>query len=171
MLHFQSAANQIAIARLDGERELRIGLGIFVAAVDRGHALQGAELVDRLIHLRRRAFEDAATAQRKQRIGGKQEIVIGEVIGHMAEGVAGAGEDLHRAVGQLQDVAALHRLRNAGDLVLLGLGSDDAAAEDVLQFEVARDVILVVMRGEDVGELPAALLQLVRDGGCIRCIN
>ncbi len=89
----------------------------------------------------------------------------------MAEGVAGAGEDLHRAVGQLQDVAALHRLRNAGDLVLLGLGSDDAAAEDVLQFEVARDVILVVMRGEDVGELPAALLQLVRDGGCIRCIN
>ena len=71
-LDLGGALLQRRIGRVDGQREAGIGQRVFVAAIDRGFERQRRQLLQRMEHHRRRAFEQPAAAQRKQRVGGEQ---------------------------------------------------------------------------------------------------
>jgi hypothetical protein len=55
-------------------------------------------------HIGRRAFEQAATAEREQRVGGKEQLVVGEVVADMAGGVAGGLDDADRVLAEQEGI-------------------------------------------------------------------
>lgn len=89
----------------------------------------------------------------------------------MPLGMAGAGEHLHLASGPCEDLAARNLHADTRNLVSLGLRADDGTAELLLQRRIAFDMIAVVVCGENVGQLPAALLQLLLDLDGVRRVD
>ena len=64
---------EVAVARLDREREACVGLGVFMAAADPGLRRQGGEARQRGVHLRRGAFEQAPAAEAEQGVAAEQQ--------------------------------------------------------------------------------------------------
>src|SRR4051794_9408879 len=75
------------------------------------------------------------------------------------------------ALAKIEDIALLDLQLNAGNAIGLALGPNDFAAEYALQRQIARRMVAMVMRGEDMRELPAALDQLFFDLAGIRSID
>src|SRR5215207_10354613 len=126
-----------------------------MAAVDMGDGRQGAELINRIPHLFHAALVDAAAAHGKYRVTGKERKLRRDMESNVAPRVARAGKDHYLTAGPAECVAARHSRINARDLFGLVLGPDDLAAKEFLEPQVSGDMILMVMRGEYMGQLPA----------------
>jgi len=86
--HRIGAVLQIRIVGINAQREVGVGVGVFVGTVYLGRWGQSAQLLQAIPHLLRRAAQQSATAQRKQRIADKHRFrafkVICDVVGGMA---------------------------------------------------------------------------------------
>ena len=82
------------VVGLDGDREARVGLGVFVGAVDPHVVGQARRRAERSPELLRRALEHLAAAQREQRVAAEQRLLLAERVGDVAAGVARHEEDL-----------------------------------------------------------------------------
>src|SRR5437868_10925183 len=89
----------------------------------------------------------------------------------MALGVAGGGDDLHLAPGEIVRFAARNPDVDARDLVRFRLGTDDLGMPFLLEGEIAFDMVGMVMGGEDVGQFPALGRELALDGGSLGRID
>ena len=85
---------QSRVVGFDGQGEARVGLGVFVAAIDRGLARQSGEFQQRIPHHRIGRLEHAPAAEGKQRIAGEDDLVLLEPIDDVARGVSGRLDDL-----------------------------------------------------------------------------
>ena len=74
----------------------------------------------------------------------------------MAGGVAGRLDHLDRMAGEVEAVAIADLDVDAGDRVCLVDRAGDGSAETMLQGQIGLDMVAMVMRGEDVGQRPAA---------------
>ena len=100
--HLDQAGGEPLVVGLDRRGEAAVRLGVFVAAIDAGRLRQGGEAGEALPHLRRRPLEEAAAAEREQRVAAEECVL--DHIGDVAERVAGHGD--HRD----GDVAEADRL-------------------------------------------------------------
>ncbi len=55
-----------------------------------------AEALERIVHLLHRALEHAAATKCEERVGGKEQLVVRQVVANMAERVARRQDDLDR---------------------------------------------------------------------------
>jgi hypothetical protein len=78
----------------------------------------------------------------------------------MAPGVAGTIKDVHFTSCPIEFVAAGHGYINAGNFFRFVLWSNDLAAEKILEPEVSSDMILMVVSGKNMGQLPAKFPEL-----------
>jgi len=88
----------------------------------------------------------------------------GTQICDMAGGMAGRVEHVHLMLAEAEGVALPDLGVDARDLGGLRARPDDGAAGRRLDFQVAAGVIMMVMRGQDMRELPALGLQGRCDG-------
>ena len=79
---------QLVVVGLDRHREPRVRLRVLVRAVDLHVVRQRAQTAERGPHLLRRALEQAAAAQREQRVAAEQRLLLAEGVGDVAAGVA-----------------------------------------------------------------------------------
>jgi hypothetical protein len=121
------ARRQRLVVRLDGAGEFDVGGGVFVAAEYFGVVRQIAQLQQRTPHHAGRALDDAAAADREQRVADEGELVAVKPIGDVAAGVARRFDHIG---GQLADgdfVALAHGQVDAGNFIGFRRGRDDAA--------------------------------------------
>ena len=151
--------------------KLGVGLRVLVAAVDRRVLRQRHQLLQRLPHHLRVALDHAAAADGEQRVAGEGHLGRWEHIGDVAGGVAGRIEHPHLVRAERERVALAHLLVDAGDLGRLVARADDGALGLGLERSVAVGVVGVVVRGENVRELPALFLQRRRHGCGVRRVD
>jgi hypothetical protein len=100
-----------AIVGFDRGGEAQVGQRVLVRAAHAGVAGQGRQQAQRRVHLRRRAFEQAAAAGREQvspqnsRGGWASALQVGDVAGR----VAGHVDDLEAQAQHLDAVAAVRK--------------------------------------------------------------
>jgi len=97
----------------------------------------------------------------------------GDVIGDVAEGVAGHGDDVDAGLAEEQVVAAADGAidqRHPAEPGVVGR-RDHLDAEALLQRFHRLDVVVVVVGDEDVAEPPAGLLQRVENGVLLRRVD
>jgi hypothetical protein len=169
--HLLGARLQRRILRLDGERELHIRCRVFMAAIDARVVGQRPQLEQRVPHHRVVAFEHPPAADREQRVGGEQGLVAIEHVGDVVERVSGCLQHARCERAHLHGVALLHALVDVGDRLRLVVRRDDAAFILLLQLGDAANVVAVMVGHQDVGQLPAFLLQRLDDGGGLRRID
>src|SRR6266545_160298 len=78
--------HQLVVVVLDRHREAGVRLRVLVRAVDLHVVGQGAQPAERGPHLLRRALEQAAAAQREERVAAEQRLLLAEGIGDVAAG-------------------------------------------------------------------------------------
>ncbi len=117
---------------------------------------QHGQLLQRMPHIGRGALEQAPTAQGKQRIGGKQQLAVGQVIANMARCMTWGFDDVDAMAAPLEAVPVAHRTVEAGYRDGLVARADDLATKAFLQGQVCFDMVAMMVRGEDMGEAPAA---------------
>ena len=105
----------------------------------------------------------AATVERKQRVGSKEQHVVGEVVADMACRMPWRFDDAHRPFAESEFVAVTDGPVDTGDGCRLVARADDLAAVFLLQRQIGLDVVAVVMRGQDMGDRPSALLRRLDD--------
>src|SRR5260221_4821277 len=153
------AGNERGVVRLHRQREARIRLRLFVAAIDARLGRQPAQLAGRAPHLLGRALEQPAAAHEEKRVAAKQRARAGEPISDVAAGMAGHVEDLRLLRAQGIALAFAHLDVDAGNAVAVGARADDRGASRLLDLEIAPGVVGMMMRVEYVREAPAGLAQ------------
>ena len=86
--HFLGARLQRGIVGVDRQRELDVGRGIFMAAIEFEIVRQRAQLQQRIPHHRIGALEHPAAADREQRVGGEHRLLAVEHVGDVVERMA-----------------------------------------------------------------------------------
>jgi hypothetical protein len=127
------AGGKGGIVRVDGERKAGVRLGVFVAAIDGGAGRQRLEPGERRPHLLEAAFEHPAAAKGKQRVAGKQHLIVGEVPGDMAHRVAGRVDDVGPMAGKVIALAGTDGGVERRKARRIGRVADDRAAPLRLQ--------------------------------------
>ena len=116
-------------------------------------------LSERLPHHLRIALDDAAAADREQRVADEGELVGGEEIRDVARGVAGRVDDAAFEPADPRRVTLADGLIDVRNALCLVARGDDAAFVLLLEFANALGVIGVVMGHQNIGEPPAGFLQ------------
>ena len=91
-----NARAQCGIAGFHGMGKAQVGKRVFVRAIHQGVIRQRRQRGERCRHLRRRTFEDAATAGAEQRVAAKQPSLLPGMIGNMAARMAGHSQHTER---------------------------------------------------------------------------
>ena len=131
-----------------------------------------AEPLEAPPELLRRPLEHLAAPQREKAVADEHDLLLGEVVRDVTPRVPADVDDLRPGRTEFDDVAAADGDVDAGDFRLLVDRSDDLHAFTVvLQRHVAAGVVVVVVRVEDVRQLPVALSQLVGVGRRIRRVD
>jgi hypothetical protein len=110
-------------------------------------------------------------AQRKQRVGGEQKLILGQVVADVAGRMARRLDHLDRMAGKGELSAVAEGKAEAGYLVGLVLGAGDLDVEALLQCQVRLDVVVMVVGGKDIGQRPAAPCQRVEDRLLLRRVD
>jgi len=118
---------------------------------------QIADLQQRLPHHFRRALDDAAAADREQRVADEGELVGFEPVGDVTGRVPRRLEHAPDQRADLHDVALAHRHVDMGNLLRFLARRDDAAEMFLLQLGNPAGMVAVMMRHQDVGEAPTFL--------------
>ena len=104
-LHAIGVGDKVRILRIDTEREGCVRCGILVGAVDDRVIGQCAKLAEAVPHLCSRAFEEASTAEREQRVAHKGQLLVGKVKHDVAECVARRLDHARTQASQVNRVA------------------------------------------------------------------
>ena len=107
--HFLGARLQRGIVGLDGQRELDVGGGIFMAAIEFEIVGQRPQLQQRVPHHRIGALEHPPAADREQRVGGEQRLLVVEHVADVVERMAGRFQHPRQQAADLDDVALARR--------------------------------------------------------------
>lgn len=147
--------HKLRIVYFNGRGETGICGGVFMPRADQRVVGQGAQLAQAVPHLLRCALEQAAASQRHQAVGGKDGVAVGKVEGDMPDGMA-------RHLDHYGGLPADHDLVTLGDgkvergqAVDIGGGTDHAGTVRAAQIVHACDVVVVVVRDQDVRQAPA----------------
>src|SRR5262245_32006442 len=81
LLRLRLTCGKRLVVRLDRARECDVRLGVFVTAISFGVVWKIPQLYERVPHLVRRSFDDATTADGKQRVADKCELVCVKPVG------------------------------------------------------------------------------------------
>ena len=151
------------VCRIDGDGEFRVGERIFVAAIELCLVGELAQAFQRIPHHGVVALDHPPAAQRKDRVADEDEILVGQRIGDVVEGVARRLDDADIGARPVEAVAVGDRAA-----VHAGLGgalcrADHLAIVGGLQRGDTLDVVEVLVGDEDMREPPAARLQLLDD--------
>src|SRR3546814_9096579 len=76
-----------------------------MAEINGRFVAKGGKLLQGMPHVLRRPLEQPAAAERKQRVGGKQQLVLGEMVADMPGRVPRSLDDLHRMIAEQEFVA------------------------------------------------------------------
>src|SRR3546814_11098222 len=76
-----------------------------MAEINGRFVAKGGKLLQGMPHVLRRPLEQPAAAERKQRVGGKQQLVLGEMVADMPGRVPRGLDDLHRMIAEQEFVA------------------------------------------------------------------
>ena len=90
-------------------------------------------------------------------------MLVAEGVGDVAGRVPGDEEDFRLGLAEAVAVAVVDLDVDAGNARPVAPRTHDGAAGRLLDLEIAADVITVVMRIEDMGDLPAAFFRLGKD--------
>ena len=104
----------------------------------------------------RRALEHLAAAQREQGVAAEQCPLLAEGIGDVPTGVTRHEEDLGLRLAEAVMVAVVDLDVDARDARPVDPRADDGAASGFLDLEVAADMVAVMVRVQDMRDLPAA---------------
>eukprot|EP00962_Isochrysis_galbana_P034880 scaffold11885_cov129-Isochrysis_galbana.AAC.4 len=115
-------------------------------------------------HLLWWAFKEAATTQSEERISNKGDVGVGKVIGHVTLGVPTHIKHHAERVTKLEAVSTRHGYVNLADLGRLRARRDHLAPGSPHQLSVATSVVRVVVRVQNVGQLPATSVERVQNG-------
>jgi hypothetical protein len=129
-------------------------------AVDPHVVGQRAQARQRRPELLRRALEHLAATQRKDGVAAEQRALIAEGVGDVARGVARNEEDLGLGLAEAVALAVVDLDLDAGDARPVAARANDGAAGGLLYLEIAADMVAMVMRVQNMGDLPAALFSL-----------
>ena len=143
---------------IDGARETGIGEGVFMAAADQRLAGKGRELREAREHLRRRALEQAAAAERKQGVAAGEDSAIGEEPGDMAARVARCRDHPPACRPERHLLPLVEGIIEPWQAMGIGAGAGDRAAEARAQRLGRGDVVGMVMGEQNEVEPPAARL-------------
>jgi hypothetical protein len=150
---------QCGVPWLDGERELGIGAGIFMPAIELRLRRQGHQLLQRVPHHLGVAFEELAAADREQRVADKHDAAFGKEITDMPARVTWRFDDECVRVADPDAIALAHLDVDGRNAARFHFRADDDTTGQRLQPLVAGGVVAVVMGDEDMGERPALLLE------------
>lgn len=107
-------------------------------------------------HLFGRALEQAAASHGKERVAGKQNMVVFEPETNMAAGVARRFDDLCGAITDIDRIAFAHAGIKVRDAVLVCCRPYNFTAIALFERLIAAGMVMVVMRVQDIsGFLPA----------------
>nr|AAY82852.1 putative hydroxyacylglutathione hydrolase [uncultured bacterium MedeBAC46A06] len=106
LLHCRGTSLQRVIARVDAERETRIGGGIFMGAIDHRIIGKRHQCLEAVPHHWRVTLEQPPTSHGKQRVAGKDQIFCRKVEVQHVERMARGGNHLDLAPGKGKAVAA-----------------------------------------------------------------
>ena len=162
---------QCRIVGLDRQRELDVGGGIFVAAIESEIVRQRAQLEKRIPHHGVGALEYPAAADREQRVGGEQRFLGVEHIGDVVERVAGRLQYAPEQAADLDDFGIGDAQVDVCDFGRLVMWRDDAAIVFLFEFGDPADMIAMMMGDQDIGELPALALERPQDGAGFRRVD
>ena len=154
-----------------GQREFDIGGGVFMAAIEFEIVGQRPQLEQRVPHHRVVALEHPPAADREQRVGGKQRLLVVEDIADVVERMARRFQHAAQKAADLHDVALADAQIDVGDPGGLVVRRDHPAAVFLLQLGDAADMVVMMMGDQDIGQRPALALQRLDDGGCFRRID
>jgi len=154
-------------ARLDGQRETQVALGVFMGAVHKSRRWQHGEFGQRFLHLRRGALEQPSATCAEQRVAAEHRAVVSEtwaIIGDVAAGMSGHGDDVEveGEFGQFDAFAAGERVAHAGDVLQRRAEYGNGKAGE--KFRQAADVVAVMMGDENGAEAVAALRKVIEHG-------
>jgi hypothetical protein len=168
--HAALALGERRVQRVGVEGEAQVRLGVLVPAVDQGVVGQLAERGrERLVHLGRRAFEEAPAAGGEEGVAGEHVGGAG-LVGHDerdgAERVPGNVQNPHLEAERLEARARGHELGRAVDALAIALvGHDGHAFDGALELGDAPHVIEVVVGRPDADEPQAFALERRQHGG------
>src|SRR5262249_7030718 len=84
LLRLSLTSGKRLVVGLDRARKFDVRLGVFVTAINFGVVWKSPQLYERLPHLVRRPFDDATTADGKQRVADECELVCMKTVGDVA---------------------------------------------------------------------------------------
>ncbi|MFT5445577.1 MAG: hypothetical protein ACI9DC_000738 [Gammaproteobacteria bacterium] len=136
-----------------------IRLRVLVRAVHTRGVWPAIEFGQGVPHLGRRSLKQPAAAQCEQSVSDERNLVVLEVIANVSLCVSRGVVDARPVFAELEHVPVTHGLVDTGDAVCIGPWSDHGTAGYGLQFEVPPRMIAMMMRIENVGQLPTRLGQ------------
>lgn len=128
-------------------------------AVDSGFVREAGEVLERRKHLLVRSLKHPPAPHGKQRVPNKRHASILKVECYVPLCVPAHVEHLCDLVPDLDRVALVNRSVDARNLVGLALGPDDGARRCLFELEIPPSVVVVVVRVQDVGQLPPLCLE------------
>ncbi len=152
--------------------ETQIAQRVLMRAIDQCVVGDAGQAGERLEHLLGRAFEKASTTGCEQRVATEQPwlVWVSVKVGDVSERVPWDGDDLQALAEHLDPLAVAQRLVTRGDL--LGGWPVDAGAGLCLEPLDATDMVVMVVRHQNVAQLPAGMCrQPVQHGRCVTGID
>mmetsp|Transcript_14587 Transcript_14587/g.42679 ORF Transcript_14587/g.42679 Transcript_14587/m.42679 type:complete len:278 (-) Transcript_14587:286-1119(-) len=147
------------IARVDRNRKTCVGLSVLMRAEDMGVVWQGQQLRQGRPHHLWVALKQPSTAQRKERVTWEECLRGWDVERDVAAGVTRRVKHLHLCRAKRELVSVLDLDVDARDASGIRARPDNGQAMAFLQLQVGTRVVSVVVRVEDVRQLPALCVQ------------
>ena len=165
---FRRALFQNCVRGIDGERESRIGDGVFMPAIDLCFARESGKFHQRMKQHRRGLLEGAPATHRKERIPGKKDVFACEPIGDMAGRVSRNLDNLGFERPRHDAVIFVNREIEAADLSgLLGRADDTGMGKSCLKSGDPLNMIEMVMGDQNVCQIPFPCRERGQDRGGI----
>src|SRR5690606_24621487 len=108
-----------------------------MGAIDSRTCRQATQLLQRVPHLCRRALEQAAASQGKERVAAKEGVGVGKPVGNMPARMARHEENLCLCFAKSHPVAFAHLQIDARNSRSIIGRSDDPAARGLLDLQIA----------------------------------
>ncbi len=159
LLDILDARREVGIVAFHRTGEVGIALGIFMRAIDQRIIGQRTEFLQGLPHLLAGAFEQSAAAQREQRIAAKERMALGKPIGDMAYRMARHIHHHRRRAAEQEGIAVADFDIDTGNALGILAVADDDGPRRLLQRHIAADMVVVMMRVEDMSQPPTLGLQ------------
>mmetsp|Transcript_20499 Transcript_20499/g.49387 ORF Transcript_20499/g.49387 Transcript_20499/m.49387 type:complete len:350 (+) Transcript_20499:64-1113(+) len=155
---------QRLVARLDRQGELAVCLCVLVGAIDGCVVWQRCKALQRRVHLIIGSLEHAPAPHRKERVPDKRYPELLKVVCDVSLGVAADVDNVADEIPHLDRVTLVYGCVDAWNLARFAPWADNVALCRTLETQVPASVVVLVVRVENVGQLPPLLLELFEVG-------